>query len=176
MISPSGTAQLITLPSTIAIIKEIQLKDERVLADSTQICQILLNLCTNAAHAMEKATDGALTVRAEMTHLTNSLTAATSEIPVGDYITITVSDTRHGTDPQTLHQIFDPSFTTKEIGKGTGRILVNRRELRAVRGRPAAYNQGIYDDRRERRIAPVPRQRSSDRPARPGVVGCDCRR
>ncbi|MDP3479238.1 MAG: ABC transporter substrate-binding protein [Desulfoprunum sp.] len=109
-----------TLPATITISKEIQLNDERVLADSTQIYQILLNLCTNAAHAMEKATDGALTVRAEMTHLTDSLTAATSEIPGGDYVTITVSDTGHGIDPQTLHQIFDPYFTTKEIGKGTG--------------------------------------------------------
>lgn len=108
-----------TLPSTIAIMKEIHLDNELVLADSTQIYQILLNLCTNAAHAMEKATAGRLTVRAELTTFPDG-SPVTAEIPGGDYVAVMVSDTGHGINPQTLHQIFDPYFTTKEVGKGTG--------------------------------------------------------
>ncbi len=109
-----------TIPATITIIKDIALKDRLVLADATQINQIILNLGTNAVHAMEK-TGGTLSLKAEVTVSHEPISDISSrQLPAGEYVKITVSDTGHGIDQSTIEQIFDPYFTTKEIGKGTG--------------------------------------------------------
>ena len=108
-----------TLPSTIKIEQDIQAEPGAVLADPTQIHQVLMNLCTNAAHAMRNEA-GILKV-----------SVATSEIPSGGndhppnsapgkYVRLSVGDTGHGIDPTLTGHIFDPFFTTKERTEGTG--------------------------------------------------------
>ncbi len=107
-----------TLPSTIEIVSDVRLDAGRVLADTTQIHQILVNLCTNAAHAM-KQTTGRLELRLEPLTV-NEPTPLMPELRVGNYVRLTVADSGHGMDESTLKRIFDPFFTTKAAGEGTG--------------------------------------------------------
>lgn len=115
------TLQLIkaTQPSNIEIALSISKNCPPVVVDHTQIQQMILNLCTNANQAMEK--DGG-TLRVSMEHcMLQAEIADTSPIlEVGPHIKISISDTGHGMDEQTLTRIFDPFYTTKESGKGTG--------------------------------------------------------
>lgn len=115
------TLQLIkaTQPSNIDIELNIPKDCPPVIVDHTQIQQMILNLCTNANQAMEK--DGG-TLRVSMEHcMLQAEIADTSPIlNVGPHIKISISDTGHGMDEQTLTRIFDPFYTTKESGKGTG--------------------------------------------------------
>jgi CheY-like chemotaxis protein len=107
-----------SLPATIEMRQNIN-SESPVLADSTQMHQLIMNLCTNAAHAMEQK-GGILTVELNDVHLETELTQRPSNIAAGAYIQLTVSDTGHGMTPAVTERIFDPFFTTKEKGKGTG--------------------------------------------------------
>ncbi len=89
-----------------------------VLADATQLHQVIFNLCINARDAMPDG--GVLTIAAENCTIDESFVMAHSEAQVGAYIVITVSDTGTGIPPQILSHIFEPFFTTKDIGQGTG--------------------------------------------------------
>ncbi|MEW6428270.1 MAG: ATP-binding protein [Thermodesulfobacteriota bacterium] len=106
-----------SIPSTIEIRQQIQCQ-ALVLADSTQIHQVLLNLCTNAYQAMQEQ-GGVLTVTLKEVTLEPAL-AQKYRLPAGHYVRLTVSDNGCGMDTATLSRIFDPYFTTKEQGKGTG--------------------------------------------------------
>ncbi len=90
------------------------------LADATQIHQILMNLCINAAHAMDD--HGVLEVNLDRVDLreTDLESLSLIDLKPGPYIKLSVSDSGRGMDAVTLHRIFEPYFTTKEIGKGTG--------------------------------------------------------
>lgn len=88
------------------------------LGDSTQLHQILLNLCVNARDAMPDG--GALTITAGCITLDEAAAAVQMDAKPGPYVTLSVSDTGTGIPPDVLDKIFDPFFTTKEIGKGTG--------------------------------------------------------
>ncbi|MGB5987641.1 MAG: ATP-binding protein, partial [Desulfobacterales bacterium] len=81
--------------------------------------QILLNLCTNASHAMMNK-GGVLAVRLENIELGEDFTANTPELEPGSYLKLSVSDTGHGMSPTVLKRIFEPYFTTKAKGSGTG--------------------------------------------------------
>ena len=108
-----------SLPSTIQIHQQIEIGNDTVLADSTQIHQILMNLCTNASHAMmEKG--GILQINLENMELDSDFTAQYPDMKPGSYLKLTVSDTGHGMSPDVLNRIFEPYFTTKERGSGTG--------------------------------------------------------
>jgi PAS domain S-box-containing protein len=107
-----------TLPATIDIKREIDTSCGVVLADPTQIHQIVMNLATNAFHAMEED-GGVLTVRLEMVALSPAASPG-SELQPGDYALLTVSDTGAGIPATVMDRIFDPYFTTKGAGKGTG--------------------------------------------------------
>jgi CheY-like chemotaxis protein len=107
-----------SLPATIEMRQNIN-SESPVLADSTQIHQLIMNLCTNAAHAMEQK-GGILTVELNDVQLETELIQSPSNIASGAYIKLTVSDTGHGMTPAVMERIFDPFFTTKEKGKGTG--------------------------------------------------------
>jgi len=93
--------------------------DVSILADPVQINQVLMNICTNAAQAMEK-TGGNLTINVEITSLTQNAADNSPDLSAGEYVKIVVTDTGPGIDPKIIDRIFDPYFTTKEIGKGSG--------------------------------------------------------
>jgi len=114
-----------SLPTTIEIVLEGDC-DKTVLADPTQIHQILMNLCTNAAHAMEDG-GGILTLNLQkVAHPKVSEypgiydSDLQNHLPPGDYYQIGVTDTGSGIPYEIRNRIFDPFFTTKKTGKGTG--------------------------------------------------------
>ncbi len=110
-----------SLPTVIEIRQRIDLSegDDLVLADPTQIHQVLMNLATNAAHAMRE-NGGVLRMDLSSVHF-NSLDADKPlELGPGGYLKITVEDTGHGMHPSIIDRIFDPYFTTKGAGEGTG--------------------------------------------------------
>ena len=108
-----------TIPTTIDIQQDIQVTDETILADPTQINQVMMNLCINASQAMEQ-TGGNLTVNMEKVILDDNSAKDYPDLRNGEYVKVTVSDTGAGIDPEIIERIFDPYFTTKEVGKGSG--------------------------------------------------------
>jgi CheY-like chemotaxis protein len=90
-----------------------------IFADPTQIHQILMNLCTNAYHAMED-TGGTLSIALRRKLLTAEDLAGVPAVQPGDFFRLSISDTGPGIGAEIRDRIFDPYFTTKEIGKGTG--------------------------------------------------------
>jgi two-component system cell cycle sensor histidine kinase/response regulator CckA len=107
------------LPATIEIRRDIRAGSHFVLADPTQIRQIMLNFGTNAAHAMRE-TGGALDITLEEANLDAVTVKQYNGIDSGMYLRLTVSDTGHGMSPGVMKRIFDPYFTTKKTGEGTG--------------------------------------------------------
>jgi len=108
-----------TLPATIVIQSSIEESGGTVFADSTQIHQIILNLCTNAAHAMEEQ-GGTLWVSTTPVSVSTPTLMNTGELAAGDYMRLSIGDTGTGMKPDVVTRIFDPFFTTKETGSGTG--------------------------------------------------------
>ncbi len=108
-----------SIPKTIKIQESIACDDDTVFADPTQINQVLLNLCTNASHAMRKE-GGTLEVCLDNIDLEDYDRASPRNVTPGRYVRLTVSGTGHGIDPKDLNKIFDPYFTTKGVGEGTG--------------------------------------------------------
>jgi len=108
-----------TLPSTIEIHQDINSDNGIINAVPTQIHQLLMNLCTNAASAME-AEGGLLEIGLKNEKISSSQGKNQLDIEPGIYIVLTVRDTGHGMAPGVLEKIFDPYFTTKQKGKGTG--------------------------------------------------------
>lgn len=107
-----------SIPSTIEIRQQINAVDAAVLADPVQVHQVIVNLCTNSAQAMEEK-GGVLSVSLETVRLTKEEAAVLHGVP-GEYVLLTVADTGCGMDRATRERIFDPYFTTKPFGKGTG--------------------------------------------------------
>lgn len=108
-----------TLSSTIVFHEDIARDCGHIMADPIQIQQILINLCTNAAHAME-ARGGTLNVSLHETVVRPGDTIDGQDVRPGKYVRLVVGDTGCGMDKATLERIFEPYFTTKEQGKGTG--------------------------------------------------------
>ncbi len=107
-----------TIPATIDIKQDIAAECGQIKADPTQIHQVIMNLVTNAYHAMEK-TGGELNVGLKEIQLGRH-DLITPDMTPGDYVCLTVSDTGMGIDEEVKRKIFDPFFTTKENGRGTG--------------------------------------------------------
>ncbi len=107
-----------SLPSSIEIRQELE--TGVALADATQIHQVIVNLCTNAAHAM--GDKGILEVSFRNVHLDVDDLIGLPDLTgaPGPFLKLGVADTGHGMDGVTMRRIFDPYFTTKEVGKGTG--------------------------------------------------------
>jgi PAS domain S-box-containing protein len=108
-----------TLPATIEIVQDIGPDAETVLADPTQIHQIVLNLCTNAAHAMHDRR-GVLEVNLRPVQVTPALAKELPELQPGPHVLLAVRDNGHGMTRATIKRIFEPFFTTKLPGEGTG--------------------------------------------------------
>ena len=108
-----------SLPTTITIKQDIDAEGGMILADPTQIHQIVMNLATNAFHAME-VKGGILTISLQKRILfQNDLTTA-PDLQPGTFLQLSIKDTGEGILPEIREKIFDPFFTTKEVGKGTG--------------------------------------------------------
>ncbi len=125
-----------SLPSTIEIRQEIAADLGHVLADPTHIHQILMNLCANAAYAMEEA-GGVLQVDLDQVALGADDRQRYPELPPGDYLRLRVSDNGCGMPAHFLKHIFEPYFTTKEQGQGTGLGLA------VVHGLVKGYGGGV---------------------------------
>ena len=108
-----------TLPTTIELKKKIDNNVDPVLADPVQIHQIIMNLCTNASHAMEPY-GGVLTVTIGRAILPPHFFERNRDLIPGDYLQLSVSDTGCGMSQEVMTSIFDPYFTTKPPGQGTG--------------------------------------------------------
>jgi PAS domain S-box-containing protein len=109
-----------SMPATIEISQDIESDTGIVEADPTQIHQILMNLCTNAAHAMREE-GGILEVGIRNVEIGSwDSEFGRFDRPPGNYLRLTVSDTGKGMTPEVLERIFEPYFTTKEKGEGTG--------------------------------------------------------
>lgn len=108
-----------SLPTTIEIRQNIDTNCGIILADPTQIHQIMMNLCTNAFHAMREK-GGVLDVSLKNVEVDASYVEAYPQLSPGKYIRLVVSDTGCGMDKATMARIFDPFFTSKAVGEGTG--------------------------------------------------------
>ena len=108
-----------SLPTAITIEQDIDMDTGLILADPTQIHQIIMNLCTNAYHAMEK-TGGILSISLKRKVLSEPELVNDSLVHSGSFMQLSIGDTGPGIAPEIQERIFDPYFTTKEIGKGTG--------------------------------------------------------
>jgi PAS domain S-box-containing protein len=108
-----------SLPTTIDIRQDIDHDDGTVLADPTQMHQVLMNLCANAEYAM-RDTGGILEVRLDTVELDTAAVAHYAELAPGSYVRLTIRDTGHGMPPEVVTRVFEPFFTTKGVGQGTG--------------------------------------------------------
>lgn len=107
-----------TFPKNIQIEAEVPEGLLPILADATQLHQVLMNLCVNARDAMPEG--GKLGLKLENITLDEKAVRLHPEAKPGNYVIVSVTDTGMGIPPEVMPSIFDPFFTTKEIGKGTG--------------------------------------------------------
>src|SRR5664280_77744 len=108
-----------SLPPNVVIKQYLDPKIGTVLADPTHIHQIVMNLCTNANHAMMK-TGGTLEVKLDAVKIDHKSSEKVPNLKNGDYIRLIISDTGYGMDIKTKERIFEPFFTRKEVGSGSG--------------------------------------------------------
>jgi CheY-like chemotaxis protein len=107
-----------TLPSSISMHVKIRTEEDVVVADATEMHQVIMNLGTNAGHAM-KAKGGHLEFQLESFEA-DAESAKALSVPVGSYVQLIVTDTGNGMSPEVLERVFEPFFTTKAPGRGTG--------------------------------------------------------
>jgi PAS domain S-box-containing protein len=107
-----------SIPSSIEIFHDVQTDVDTILGNPTHIHQVLINLCTNAAHAMEEGGILAITLTDHL--LVESDANQYPDVPPGRYVKLSVKDTGCGIAPEMMNRVFDPYFTTKDVDKGTG--------------------------------------------------------
>lgn len=108
-----------SVPRSVDIIQDLHTSGCTVLADPTQIHQVVMNLCINAAHSM-KGEDGLLEIRLKAVEIRNRDVLHAKELKPGKYLNLTVSDSGCGIPKSDIGRIFEPFFTTKKRGDGTG--------------------------------------------------------
>jgi len=120
VVKEAGKLLRSSIPTTIEITIDIR-SQAIIIADPTQIHQVLMNLCTNSYHAME-STGGSLTISLYDQEIKNDQQQApkNGSLPPGTYAVLEITDTGSGMDTETQAKIFEPYFTTKKQGKGTG--------------------------------------------------------
>lgn len=108
-----------TLPKTIDLRTDLRTSCDTVMADPTQLHRVILNLCTNAAHAIG-VSSGVLEVKLREAFLTSPRGPHASHLSPGRYLVLSVKDTGCGIAEENLDRVFEPFFTTKRTGEGTG--------------------------------------------------------
>ncbi len=107
------------LPANIVISEDINFDAGYINGEISEVQQVIVNLCTNASHAMQPG-GGRLDISLAPVLLGRVLSTTTGELAAGAYIRLSIQDTGCGMDEETRHRIFEPFFTTKEPGVGTG--------------------------------------------------------
>lgn len=107
------------MPSTIEIVTDVDREGGHILANPTQVHQVVMNLCINAGYAM-KESGGRLSVRVKNVHVDSDFARLHAGLVAGAYVKLSVEDTGSGIDSQILPRVFDPFFTTKPVGEGSG--------------------------------------------------------
>jgi PAS domain S-box-containing protein len=107
-----------SLPAGIRLDQKLVAGNVAVTGDATQLHQVVMNLCTNALHAMARG--GVLSVVLDCTELSERRLLSRGTLTPGPYVRLAVSDTGSGIPPEVIHRMFDPFFTTKGVGEGTG--------------------------------------------------------
>ncbi len=125
-----------SIPATITIEQQIDNTCCNILADPSQIHQVIVNLCTNAFHAMEKS-GGIMTIKLREIFPDADVLKTLPGLPARRYVQLSVTDTGTGMDDATMERIFEPFFTTKSVNKGTGL------GLSVVHGIITSYNGAI---------------------------------
>jgi PAS domain S-box-containing protein len=162
-----------SLPSTIEIIQDIDKNPALMLADPTHIHQIIMNLCTNAAHAM-KGKRGSLEISVSL--ITGEGLNLYNELTEGPFVRLTVKDTGHGMSKEVMEHIFEPYFTTKKHGEGSGLgLAVVHGIVKSYRGEIKVeseqgkgstffiYLPGVISDMSEKREIELPLPRGKER-------------
>lgn len=108
-----------TIPGTISIREKFPEKSIALIADPTQLQQVVINLCTNAVHAMSES-GGILEIALDCDYFGKEALRFDADLKPGQYVKFTVADTGCGIPPDVMMRIFDPYFTTKAVGEGTG--------------------------------------------------------
>ena len=126
-----------SLPTTIEIRQHISNELDNVMAEPAQIHRVIMNLCTNAAQAMEED-GGLLTVGASQVTLSPQEVRLYPDLKSGQYLKLSVQDSGPGIPPDIIDKIYNPYFTTKEKGKGTGL------GLSVVHGIIQSYGGAVY--------------------------------
>lgn len=108
-----------TIPATVEINCDVGQDCGPIMGDPTQIHQVIMNLCTNAYHAMQE-TGGSLDVSLKEIDISYEQTMERLGMKLGKHLQLTVKDAGHGMEPEVLERIFEPYYTTKKQGKGTG--------------------------------------------------------
>jgi len=106
------------LPENVTIAPHLSAGRAAMLGDSTQVHQVVMNLCNNAVQAMPQG--GMLRVALDVARIESARPAAIGSVAPGDYLVLRVADSGTGIAPDVLEQMFDPFFTTKDVGVGTG--------------------------------------------------------
>lgn len=108
-----------SIPTTIELKEQIDIHSGNILADETQIQQVIVNICTNAAHELEE-NGGVIEVNLSPYEYAEGEPENKPGLKPGSYVLLSVTDNGPGIDPEIIDRIFDPYFTTKEVGKGSG--------------------------------------------------------
>ena len=109
-----------SIPTTIEIRQQIDASGDMVLADATQMHQVIVNLCTNAWHAMEEQGDGLLSIEMNRVGVDPEIANLHTNLNEAEYVRLSIIDTGTGMDKATLDRLFEPFFTTKAVDRGTG--------------------------------------------------------
>jgi signal transduction histidine kinase len=108
-----------SVPKNIRIKQDVTAECGGVMADPSQLHQVIMNICTNAIYAM-KDSGGVLHIRSKCLIPTQRLRSRFPELEKRQYISLTFKDTGTGMDAGTAERLFEPFFTTKPVGEGTG--------------------------------------------------------
>jgi two-component system, cell cycle sensor histidine kinase and response regulator CckA len=121
LITDAQTLLRATIPTTVQLLVEVRDSDAWMMGDSTQMQQLLLNLCSNAEHAMRPTRGGLLRITVDVVDLsTEGIAARHPALEGSRFVRLAVQDTGVGMSEDVREQIFEPFFTTKPVGEGTG--------------------------------------------------------